>query len=70
MQTIELEIEDSYIDNVMNILKNLKEGMIQNISIKSNEDNVNTKVNFDEFSGMWKDRDIDIQTLRKDAWKK
>jgi len=28
------------------------------------------KGSFSEFSGMWKDRDIDIQTIRESAWKK
>ena len=28
------------------------------------------KGSFSEFSGLWKDRDIDIKTLRESAWKK
>jgi len=28
------------------------------------------KGSFSEFSGLWKDRDIDIKTIRESAWKK
>ena len=28
------------------------------------------KVDFNEIAGLWEERDIDIDTLRKDAWKK
>jgi len=70
MQTIKLEIEDNYIYTVMNVLKNLKEGMIQNISIQDEKSLDRTHINFDEFAGMWEGRDIDGESLRKDAWKK
>ncbi|MEA2029874.1 MAG: hypothetical protein U9N49_13005 [Campylobacterota bacterium] len=40
MQTIEIKIEDNYIDSVMNILKSLKDDMIKEIHIK-NSQNVN-----------------------------
>ena len=28
------------------------------------------RISFSEFSGLWKDRDIDIETIRESAWKK
>jgi len=71
MQTIEIKIEDSYIDSVMHILKSLKEDMIQEIHIKKNppkEDK--SKSNLSDFAGMWQDRAIDIDTIRDKAWKK
>ena len=71
MQIVELQIEDNYIENVMAVLKNLKDGMIQNITVKNDmNDNKNNKIDFDDFAGMWKDRDIDIESIRKNAWKK
>ena len=27
------------------------------------------KLNFSEFAGMWKDHDISLKTIRKNAWK-
>jgi len=42
-------------------------------TLRKNLDNENkkpTKLNLSEFAGMWKDRDIDIQSIRDDAWKK
>jgi len=42
MQTVELKIEDNYIDSVLNILKSLKKDMIKEINIKhSIQDNIN-----------------------------
>ncbi len=38
MQTLEIKVEEQYIDNILTILKNLKEGMIKEIKVKkSNE---------------------------------
>ncbi len=37
MQTIELKIEDNYMDSVMNILKSLKDDMIKEIHIKNSK---------------------------------
>ena len=39
----------------------------EEIEIKTVDD---TKKSFSEFAGMWKDREIDIETLRETAWKK
>lgn len=70
MKTIEIKIEDSSIDTVMNILQSLKKDIIQKISIKETHDNDNTpKRDFSEFAGMWRDREIDIETIRDKAWK-
>jgi len=68
MQIVELQIEDSYIDNVMAVLKNLREGMIQNITVKNEEKD--NQIDFNDFAGMWKDRDITIESIREEAWKK
>ena len=34
MQTVEIKVEEQYIDNILTILKNLKEGMIKEIKVK------------------------------------
>ena len=42
-------------------------------TLQKNLDNDNqkpSKLNLSEFAGMWKDRDIDIQSIRDDSWKK
>jgi len=73
MQTIELKIEDDYIDTVLNILKSIKNDIIKEINIKDTtyfKNNDIKKVDFSKFSGMWQDRDIDIKSIRKKAWKK
>jgi len=73
MQIIELKIEDNYIDTVLDILKSLKNNIIKEINIKDTTYLKNSdikKVDFSEFSGMWQDRDIDIKSIRKEAWKK
>ena len=73
MQTIELKIEDNYMDTVLDILKSLKNNIIKEINIKDTTYLKNSdikKVDFSEFSGMWQDRDIDIKSIRKEAWKK
>ena len=38
--------------------------------IKVLEDNISKKGRFEEFTGMWKDRDISVKNLREKAWKK
>jgi len=37
MQTIELKIEDNYMDSIMNILRSLKDDMIKEIHVKNLE---------------------------------
>jgi len=71
LKIIEIQLEDSYIDNVINILQSLKKEMIQKISIKETpSDNKPFKKNLNEFAGMWSDREVDIDTIREKAWKK
>ena len=38
MQIIEIKVEEQYIDNILTILKNLKEGMIKEIKVKDNKE--------------------------------
>ncbi len=38
MQTVEIKVEEQYIDNILIILKNLKEGMIKEIKVKDNKE--------------------------------
>ena len=37
MQTVEIKVEEQYIDNILTILKNLKEGMIKEIKVKESK---------------------------------
>jgi hypothetical protein len=36
MQTIQIEVQDQYVDAFLTLLANLKEGMIQNVQIDEN----------------------------------
>lgn len=36
MQTIQIEVQDQYVDTFLTLLSNLKEGMIQNVQIDEN----------------------------------
>lgn len=36
MQTIQIEVQDQYLDTFLTLISNLKEGMIQNIQIDEN----------------------------------
>ena len=38
MQTLEIKVEEQYIDNILIILKNLKEGMIKEIKVKDSKE--------------------------------
>jgi len=41
------------------------------VSIKVIDDeNIDAKNQFSEFSGLWENRDINIESIRKSAWKK
>jgi len=41
------------------------------VSVKVIDDeNLATKHQFSEFSGLWENRDIDIESIRESAWKK
>jgi len=49
MQTIELKIEDNYMDSIMNILKSLKDDMIKEIHIKNSK---SMNGDLEEFNGL------------------
>ncbi len=38
MQILEIKVEEEYIDNILTILKNLKEGMIKEIKLKESKE--------------------------------
>ena len=40
------------------------------IDIKTTYEEKSSKGKFNAFSGMWKNKDIDINTIREEAWKK
>ena len=48
MQTVEIKVEEQYIDNILTILKNLKEGMIKEIKVKDSTE-------FEE----WSDKELE-----------
>ncbi|MFK5975813.1 MAG: hypothetical protein QM493_04845 [Sulfurovum sp.] len=58
MQTIELKIEDNYIESVMNILKSLKDDMIKEINVKTSH---TTHDNLTEFYALIKRGDNKIR---------
>ena len=57
--TITLDIQNDKLDIFLNFLKTLNY-----VKIKDNEKD------FSEFSGMWKNKDIDIDKIRKKAWQR
>ena len=57
--TIILDIQNDKLDVFLNFLKTLNY-----VKIKDN------KKDFSEFSGMWKNKDIDIDKIRKKAWQR
>ncbi len=62
---ISLDIKnDSISKKVLNFLSSFTQ---EEIEVKTTKD---TTKSFSEFSGMWKDKDITIDTLREVAWKK
>jgi len=40
------------------------------VSVKTIEDTVDKEHQFAEFSGLWENRDINIESIRESAWKK
>jgi len=65
-----LDIQNKSISN--KILKFLSTSFKKSdVSIKTLEDkNINNKHPFSEFSGLWENRDINIESIRESAWKK
>jgi len=69
---ITLDIKnESMKDNFLNFIRTL-----DYIDIKSNDEEVlpnnsnNSNNKFNQFAGMWQDRDINKNTLREKSWKK
>ena len=69
---ITLDIKnESMKENFLNFISTLDYIDIKsydNEQIKSNNNNSNNK--FNQFAGMWQDRNIDKNSLRKKSWKK
>ena len=62
---ISLDIKNESISQkVLNFLSSFTKDEIE---IRTN---IDTKKSFSEFSGMWKEKEIDIDKLREMAWKK
>ncbi len=65
---ISLNIKNESISQkVLEFLSSFKQEEIQ---IETIEDDSTQKESLSSFVGMWKDRDISIETLREAAWKK
>ena len=63
---ISLDIKnESVTQKVLNFLSSFSKDDIQ---VKTSNDT--EKESLSSFSGIWKDRDIDINTIREAAWKK
>ncbi len=68
MQTITLKCDDSVAGHIYALLGNTKGVEIE--KAKKIEKKKGSKNSFLEFAGLWKDRDITIETLRDKAWKR
>ncbi|MCD6259408.1 MAG: hypothetical protein J7J31_07380 [Helicobacteraceae bacterium] len=65
---ISLNIKNESISQkVLEFLSSFKK---EDIQIETIDDNSAQKESLASFAGMWKDRDINIRTLREAAWKK
>jgi|GEM_PF-2850155 len=64
MQTIELKIEDNYMNSVMNILKSLKDDMIKEIHIKNSK---SMNGDLEEFNGLIRKSKNGIMLTKKSA---
>lgn len=58
---------ESISQKVLDFLSSFKK---EDIQIETFDDNSFQKDSLSSFAGMWKDRDINIETLRETAWKK
>jgi len=69
MKKISLTIkDDSKLHFFLKLIKQLDFVEVDKSSIKKKS--VSKKYDFFESAGLWKNRDIDSQKLRKEAWKK
>jgi len=65
---ISLNIKDKSISKkILNFLSSFQK---EDIEIKTFNDTKDTQESISSFSGMWKNRDININTIRESAWKK
>jgi len=60
-----LEVDENYSKKFIDFLKTLNYIDIKDIVKEKKE-----KQDFLKFSGLWKDREIDVSKLREKAWKK
>jgi hypothetical protein len=65
---ISLNIKNESISQkILDFLSSFKK---EDIQIETFEDTKKEDNSLSSFAGMWKDRDIDIHTIRESAWKK
>ena len=65
---ISLHIKDESISQkILDFLSSFKK---EDIQIETIPDKEEEKISLSSFAGMWKDRDIDINSIRESAWKK
>ncbi len=65
---ISLNIKDESISKkILDFLSSFKK---EDIQIETLDDKQEEKESLSSFVGMWKDRNIDINTIRESAWKK
>ncbi len=67
MQIVELKIDDIYIDSVLNLLKSLKEDMIQEINIKKPYQNNDEGNTLKEFYSLVRKGDNQVMLTKKSA---
>jgi hypothetical protein len=65
---ISLNIKNESIsEKILDFLSSFRK---EDIQIETIDDVLNEKESLSTFSGMWKDRDIDMNSIRESAWKK
>ena len=72
MQETKIYFENTMFEQIVNEAKKMNKSISEYIVevLNNNLKKTNSqKVDFSEFAGMWKDRDISIKDLRKQAWK-
>jgi len=65
---ISLNIKDETISK--KILDFLSSFQKEDVEIETIDDNKEKEDSISSFAGMWKDRDIDVNSIRESAWKK
>jgi hypothetical protein len=67
MHTLELKIDDNSLENVLQILYSLKDGMIKEINIDSKSSKSDSSSHLDEFQRLIKNSDNKEKLTLKDA---